>query len=85
MNSKNSEASDPVRLIFDLSDKTNLKSSDKYIALSNISICYTRKNIKKSYKNDKFKTSSPTWNDKFELPILIISLKKMRQPLKILQ
>ena len=67
MNSKNSEASDPVRLIFDLSDKTNLKSSDKYIALSNISICYKRKNIKKSYKNDKFKIS-PTWNDKFELP-----------------
>ena len=68
MNSKNSKASDPERLIFNLSDKTNLKSSNKYIALSNISMCYTEKNIKKSYKNDKFKISSPTWNDKFELP-----------------
>ena len=68
MKSKNSKASDPERLIFNLSDKTNLKSSNKYIALSNISMCYTGKNIKKSYKNDKFKISSPTWNDKFELP-----------------
>ena len=26
------------------------------------------KNIKKSYKNNKFKISASTWNDKFELP-----------------
>ena len=26
------------------------------------------KNIKKLYKNNRFKTSAPTWNDKFELP-----------------
>ena len=29
---------------------------------------YTRKNIKASYNKNKFKISSPTWNDKFELP-----------------
>ena len=29
---------------------------------------YTRKNIEVSYNNNKFKISSPTWNDKFELP-----------------
>ena len=28
---------------------------------------YTWKNIKKSYKNNKFKISSPTWNEKFDL------------------
>ena len=27
-----------------------------------------QKNIKKSYKNNKFKVSGPTWNEKFELP-----------------
>ena len=32
-------------------DEINLKGSDKYIALSNLSINYTWKNIKKSYKN----------------------------------
>ena len=26
------------------------------------------KNIKSSYNNNKFKISSPTWNDKFDLP-----------------
>ena len=29
---------------------------------------YTWKNIKKSYKNNKFKISAPTWNEKLELP-----------------
>ena len=29
---------------------------------------YTQKKIKKSYKNNKFKISVPTWNDEFELP-----------------
>ena len=47
MNSENSKTSDPNRLLFNLSDKINLKRSDKYVALSNPSICYTWKNIKK--------------------------------------
>ena len=45
-----------------------LKRSDKSIALSKISIYYTWKNIKKLIPNNKFKTSDPTRNDKFELP-----------------
>ena len=40
----------------------------KITALSNLSIYYTWKNIKSLYNNNKFKTSAPTWNDKFELP-----------------
>ena len=67
MNSENSKLSDPHRLLLNLSDKTNLKRSDKYVALSNLSIYYIWKNIKKSYKNNKFKISAPTWNVKFEL------------------
>ena len=65
MNSKNSQTSDPRRLLH-LSDKVGLNRSGKYNALSNLSIYYTSKNIKKSYKNNKFKKS--TWNEKFELP-----------------
>ena len=45
-----------------------LKRSDKYVALSNLGIYYTWKNIKKSYKNNKFKISTSTWNEEFELP-----------------
>ena len=46
MNFKNSETPDPHRLLLKLSDKTELKKSDKYVALSNFSIYYTSKNIK---------------------------------------
>ena len=49
MNSEN----DPYRLLLNLSDKINLKESEEYVALSNLSIYYTWKNIKKSYKSNK--------------------------------
>ena len=65
MNSE--KKSDPHRLLLNLRDKINLKRSDKYVLLSYLSIYYTRKNIKKSYKNNKLKISTPTWNEKFEL------------------
>ena len=38
------------------------------MALANLSIYYTWKNIKSLYKNNKFKISAPTWNDTFDLP-----------------
>ena len=59
VNSENSKTSGPHRLLLNLSDKLSLKRSDKYIALSNLSIYYTWKNIKNSDKNNKFKTSAP--------------------------
>ena len=40
----------------------------KNVALSNLSIYYTYKNIKKLYNDNKFKISAQTWNDKFESP-----------------
>ena len=48
MNYRNSETSDPHRLLLNLSDKIDLQRSDKYITLSNPSIYYT-KNIKKCH------------------------------------
>ena len=38
------------------------------MALANLSIYYTWKNIKSAYNNNKFKISAPTWNDEFDLP-----------------
>ena len=67
-NSENCKTSDPHRLLLNLSNKINLKRSDKCVALSNLSIYYTWKNIKKSYENNEFKTTAPRWNEKFELP-----------------
>ena len=60
MNSKNSKTSHPHRLLLNLTEKINLKRRDKYVALSNLSIYYTWKNIKKLYKNNKFKISALT-------------------------
>ena len=51
MNSGNSKISDPHTLILNLPDKIkrSLKRSNKYVALSNLSIYYTRKKFKMSY------------------------------------
>ena len=68
MNSKNSQTSKPHVLILKFTDKLDLRRGENRIALSNLSIYYTWKNIKSSYNNNKFKISAPTWNDKFQLP-----------------
>ena len=67
MNSKNSKISDSHRLLLNVSDKLDLRRSGKYVALSNLSIYNTWKNIKKLHKNNKFKISAPIWNAEFEL------------------
>ena len=67
LNSENRRISDPHRLLLNLTDKTDLRTKDKYMALSNLSIYYIWKNIKKSYKNNKFKIAVATWNEEFEL------------------
>ena len=51
-----------------LINKLDLRLGEKVIALSYLSIYYTWKNIKSSYNNNKFKISTSTWNDEFELP-----------------
>ena len=38
------------------------------MALPNLSIYYTWKNIKTESNNNKLKTSAPTWNETFDLP-----------------
>ena len=67
MNSENSETSDSHILLLILSDKIDLKRSNKYVALSNLSIYHTWKDIKMSYKNNEFKISRQTWDEIFEL------------------
>ena len=68
INSENSKTSKPHVLILKLTDKLDLRRGEISVALSNLSIYYTWKNIKNSYNNNKFKISIPTWNDEFELP-----------------
>ena len=68
MNSENSKTTKLYVLILKLTNKLDLRVGKKVIALTNLSIYYTWKNIKGSYNNNKFEISAPTWNDKFELP-----------------
>ena len=58
MNSENSKTSKPRVLKLKLTNKLDLRLGEKIIALSNLSIHYTWKNIKSSYNNNKFKISS---------------------------
>ena len=68
MNTENSKTSEPHRFKLDLTDKRNLKNSNKDMDLANLSNSYTWKNNKSTYNNNKFKISAPTWNDTFDLP-----------------
>ena len=45
-----------------------LKILKKNIALANLSIYYTWKNIKTEWNNNKSKISASTWNETFDLP-----------------
>ena len=68
MNSENSKTSEYHVLVLRLTDKLDLRRGQKTVALSNLSIYYTWKNIKSSCNNNKSKISAPTWSEEFELP-----------------
>ena len=68
MNSDISKVSKPHILKLKLTSKLDLRIGEKVIALSNLSIYYTWKNIKSTYNDNKFKISASTWNEEFKLP-----------------
>ena len=67
MNTENSKTNEPHKFVLNLSQRLDLRSSSKHVALQNLSIYYTRRNIRKQYKNNKLKLIAPTWNDEYEL------------------
>ena len=78
INSESSKTSEPHVLILKLTDKLDLRRGEKIIALSNLNIYYTWKNIKSSYNNNKFKISAPTSNDIFELSDELYSVSNIQ-------
>ena len=68
MNTLNTKTNESNRFIYQFTDKLKLKNPNKNIALVNLSIYYTWKNIKPKYNNNKFKIHAPIWNDEFNLP-----------------
>ena len=55
MNTKNSKTNEPNRFKYDLIEKLDLKNPNKNMALVNLSIYYTWKNVKSTYNNNKLK------------------------------
>ena len=60
INTENSQTNEPHKFILNLSQRLDLRSSDKHVPLQNLSIYYTWKNIRKQYKNNNLKIIGPT-------------------------
>ena len=89
MNTKNSKTNEPNRFKYDLIDKFNIYLIDRFnfknpnMALANLSIYYTWKNVKSIYNNNKFKISAPTWNETFDLPDGSYNISEIQDYIKI--
>ena len=68
MKTLNSRTNESNKVIYQFTGKLNLKNPNQNMALANLSIYYTWKNIKFEYNNNKLKIFAPTWNDEFNLP-----------------
>ena len=66
MNKENRKTNELRRLVLNMSQRLDLKSSNKYVSPRNLSFYYKWKNISQEHKN-KFKIIALTWIDKFEL------------------
>ena len=68
INTENRNMNELHKFLINLSQRLDLRSSDRHTVLQNLSIYYTWKNIRKQYKKNKLKIIAPTRNDEFELP-----------------
>ena len=66
MNTENSKTNEAHKFRLTLADNLNLKDTNKNMALANLSIYYTWKNMS-AYNNNRLKISASTWNDEFDL------------------
>ena len=63
INTEDSRKNEFSKFFYESTDKLNLQNPNKNVALANLDIYYTWKNIKPEYNNNKFKIYAPTWND----------------------
>ena len=67
MNTENSKANKPHKFVLNLSQRLGLSRTNKHVALQNLSIYCTWKNVSKQYKSNKLKIITPTWNDELDI------------------
>ena len=72
MNAENSKTHGQHEFFLNLSQRLDLTSSNKHVALQSLSIYYTWKNIRKQYKNHKLKIIAPTRNGEFEFQMVLV-------------
>ena len=77
MNSENSKTSQPHVLILKLTNKLDLRMGEKVIALSNLSIYYTWKNIKSSYNNNKYLHQHEMINLNYQMDRILYQIFKI--------
>ena len=53
MKTENNKTNEPQKLVLNVSQRLALRNPNKQVALQNLSIYYTWKNIRKQYKNNK--------------------------------
>ena len=74
----NSKTNEPNKFMDQFTDKLNLTNPNKNMALPYSIICYTWKNIKSEYNNNKFKIHAPVWNDESNLPDVSYSVSDIQ-------
>ena len=60
VNKENNETSEQCTFVLNLSQRLDLRSSNKHLTLQNLSIFYNWKNIRQQYKNNKLKIKAST-------------------------
>ena len=78
MNMENSKTDEPHKFILNLSQRLDLKSSNKHVDLQNLFTCCVLKNMRQQYKNHKLKIIAPKWRDGFELPDCLHSVSDVQ-------
>ena len=68
MNTEINKTNAPVKFLLKVTQRLHLRSSNKHVALQNLSINYSLKNIRQQYKNNKLKIIAGVWDDEIELP-----------------
>ena len=68
MNTEKCKIIQPHKFVLNLSQRLDLRSSNKHVALQNLYVYYMWENVRKQYENSKLKIITPAWNDEFELP-----------------
>ena len=68
MSTEHSETNEPYKFVLKLSQRLDLRNSNKHVAFEDLSIFHTWRSLRKQYKNNKLEIIAPTWNEVLELP-----------------